>query len=200
METGSGEVGIAVTVPSCACCSARIEEEVGDALGLPRGTLKFVVPVTARFFYDPQVVELGEIVESLKRRGCTIPVERVRYGIPLRPLFLPDVWKARVERLGKELQGVLLASIDFVRSMIVVDYVPALVRPHEILDALMGEGNRHLESRKLGIKGDESIHMLRANPDPEPIRTGYSGSLFSLGAGFSRHCHNNDLESMSAQV
>lgn len=198
MDTRSGEKGITVTMPSCGCYSAKFGEEVGDALGLPRGSLKLVVPVRARLLYDPRVVELGKVIESLKRRGWKIFVARVRYGIPLRPLFLQDVWKARVERLGKELHGVVSASIDFVRSVIAVDYVPALVRPHEILDALMSTGNRRLESRKLTTSGGKSIHPGSDNRDHEIVRGGYSGSLVSVRASFSLGCYLNDLESTAA--
>lgn len=198
METASREMSIEIAVSSCGCCSARIEGEVEDAFGLPGGTLKFFVPVTVKLFYDPRVVDLAKIIESLKRRGCTIPVEKVRYGIPLRPLFLPDVWKARVERLGKELEGVVFASINFVRSVITVDYVPALVRPHEILDALMGERNRRLESRILTIKGNQSIHPCSDDCDPEILRSVSNSSLFSVGAGLTRRCRHNDLENTAA--
>ena len=195
MDIGNGEMVIPVTVPSCGCCSARIEEDVGNALGLPRGSLKFVVPVQARLVYDPRVVEFGKIIESLKLRGCTISVERVRYGIPLRPLFLPEVWKTRVQRLGKELQGVVFASIDFVRSVIAVDYVPALVRPDEILDMLISKGSRHLERRKPATTGSESTHLRSDDQDPEMIRSGDGGSSSSIGTVFYR----NNLESVSAQ-
>ena len=204
METGKRKVGIEIAVPSCACCSAKIEEEVGAALGVPSGTVKLAVPVMAQLFYDPAVVELDKIIELLRWRGYSISVDRVQYGIPLRPLFLPHVWKTSIETLSKEVQGVVFASINFVRSVIAVDYVPALVRPEEILDALLGRGSRHLESRKLGIKADESIHTHHtrgANPDPKIVRSHCNGSLFSVGAGFSRHCHNNNgLESMVAQA
>jgi hypothetical protein len=194
MDVGSGERGIRVTVPSCGCCSASIEEEVGDSLGLPRGSLKFVVPITARLLYDPRVVELGKVTESLNRRGCTISVARVRYGIPLRPLFPPDVWKMRVDQLGKELQGVVFAAINFVSSVILVDYVPALVRPHEILAALMSKRNCRLGSRNLATTTRESIHPDSDNHNGEIVRGGYGGPLPSVGASFSPGCRPSARE------
>ncbi len=200
METASREMSVEIAVPSCGCCSAKIEEEIGDALGLSRGSVKFVVPVTAQLLYDPQVVELRKIVESLKRRGCKISVERVQYGIPLRALFLPDTWKTKVERLSQELQGVVFASINFVRSVITVDYVPALVGPHEILDALLGQGNHGPVSKKPGINSGKFIDPGSDNLDCETVRSGYSGSQVSLRGGFFRRYHQNDRESRVGQV
>jgi copper chaperone CopZ len=200
METASREMSIEIAVPSCGCCSAKIEEEVGDALRLPRGSLKFVVPVTAQLLYDPQVVELREIVESLKRRGCKIPVERLQYGIPLRPLFLPGVWKARIERLGKELDGVVLASIDFVTSAIAVDYVPTLIGPHEILSALLGHGRHRSVSKKPGMKGGLVHDPGKDNFDCETVRNDNGGPQWSRGTGRFWRCHDRGRESGAAQL
>lgn len=196
----SQQVGIAVTVPSCACCSARIEEEVGTALGLPRGSLKFVVPLAAQLLYDPTVVELGKVVESLKERGCKVSVARVQFRIPLRPTFLPAVWKVKVEGLSEELQGIVSASIDFGRSLITVDYLPAVVGTNEIREALLGQGVPHLESRRKGVRQNESVEIHGGGSDPERVRSGHIYALSSVGPGVSRPCHDEDLGSIAARV
>ena len=192
-------VGIAVTVPSCACGSVRIEEEVGATLGLPRGSLKFVVPTTAQLFYDPTVVELGKVVESLEERGYKVARASVQFRIPPRPAFVPAVWKIRVERLSEALQGVVSASIDFEKSLITVNYLPALVGQREIRAALFDWSGRRLESTK-GVRRDETFKARGDNFDPEHIRGDNVHSLYPLGPDVSRPCHDEDLGRIVARV
>ncbi len=194
------QVGIAVTVPSCACCSARIEEEVGAALGLPKGSVKFVVPITAQLLYDATVVELGKVVESLKERGCKVSLASARFRIPLRPAFLPTVWKVKVETLSAALPGVVSTSIDFGKSLITVDYLPAFVGTNEIRDALFACRVGQLESGEEEGKENENAKSYRGRSDLEHLRSHNVHSLYSLGPGVSQPCHDEDLGSLAARV
>jgi len=174
-------VGLTVTVPSCACCSGRIEEEVGAALRRSTGRVNLVVPLAAQLLYDPTVVELGKVVKSQKERGYPVSLATVQFRIPLRPAFLPAVWKIKVERLSEALQGVVSASIDFGRSLITVDYLPALLSTTEIREALLDWGGRYLESKTNGARQDETSKIRRGNFDPQHSRGDHVHSLFSLG-------------------
>jgi copper chaperone CopZ len=49
----------------------------------------------------------------------------------------------KVERLSEALRGVVSASIDFGRSLITVNYLPALVGLREIREVLFGPVQKH---------------------------------------------------------
>ena len=194
----NGNIGFEVAVSSCACGSRRIEDEVGAALQLPKGTVKFVVPLTARLFYDPEVVELGKVVESLKEQGCKVSVDRLQFGIPMRPLFLPQIWISKVDRLSKELPGVIDAAIDFGKSIIAVNYVPALVRPSEIQGALLGHRRSHLDSGKREMSRGESVDNSRRRLDPECVGSGDVDALSFVETRVAQPCRCDASDGMAA--
>jgi len=192
-------VGLAVTTPSCACWFSKIEEKIEAALRFPQEALKLVVPFAARLVFDRQLVELRTIIETLKEGICKCAVDRFQFGIPLRPLFLPAVWKIKVDRLSKELRGVISASIDFVRSVIAVDYLPALVQPHEIRNILLGRGRRHLVDPRQGEKREEYLIDIGGYlPDPERILRSDVDVPSFVGKSVFRPCHCNSSDGMAA--
>ena len=140
--------GFAVTAPSCACWLKNLEDEIEAAMRRPKETLKLLVSLAARIVRDRKVDALRRSFEALNEGSCKCFVDRLQFGIPLRPLFLPAVWKIKADRLSEQLRGILSASIDFVRSVIAVDYLPALVQPHEIRGALLGATRRYLDHRR----------------------------------------------------
>lgn len=154
------EISIDVTVPSCSCCGAKMEQEVSAALAVPKGTVSFSVPVRAQLRYDPKVVQLGEILNALKARGCAVPSERIEFRIPTRPTIQPAVWKEKIRGLPEKLQGIISASVSFQGSRITVDYLPGLITPTEIREAVIGWGPLHSHSAASDANGDRTTDAL----------------------------------------
>lgn len=152
----SDEVSIEITVPSCSCCAAKIEQEVSAVLGVPKGAMRFVVPVRAQLHYDPRVVQLGQVVNILRDRGCEILVERIKLGVPARPAMQPAVWREKLKRLSGKLEGIVSASINFGTSRITVDYLPGLISPKEIREGVISWGAPHPDFQRKGVSKDET--------------------------------------------
>jgi hypothetical protein len=193
----NGNIGFAGTMSSCGCVSRRKQEEVGTTLQVPRGTLKFVVPLTAQLFYDPQLVESSKVIEALKEQGYTVSVDRLQFGIPMRPLFSQQIWKSKLDRLTKELRGVMCASIDFRKCLITVDYMPAVIRPNEIQNALLGRKRFH-EAGNRELRQEESIDRGTRPLKPDRINGGNVARLSFVETGALQPCRCKDLNGIAA--
>jgi len=194
------EISIDIMVPSCACCSAKLEQEVASASGLSKGAVRFVVPLRAQLRYDPKVTKVGRLLNALRERGYEVPLERVEFKIPMRPAFQPAVWKARVEGLSEKLEGVIFASVNFASSRIVVDFLPSLVSPGEIRDGVVGCGISYPEPRRKEEGEDENTKNHRDSLDAECVRRGNLYALHSLGSGLSRACDDEGVGGVAAGV
>lgn len=180
------DVNIDIMVPSCSCCSAKLEQEIATLSGISKGAVRFAVPVRAQLHYDPTVVKVGKLLVALKQRGFQVSLERVEFRIPVRPMFYPTVWNARVERLSENLEGVISASIDFATSRIAVDYLPGVVDSKEIRQAVLGWHLSHTETRRKEVRKDESAEIHRGGFEPERFRRDNLHAVHPLGSGISR--------------
>ena len=194
----NGKTGFAVTRRSCGCSSTRIEEGAESAPRLSRRILEFVLPLKARLFYDPQIVASDAVITALREQGCAVPVDRLQFGIPMRPLFSPEIWRSKVDRLAKELQGVLSASIDFGKCLITVDYMPALTRPNEIQNVLLGRKRSHEGTGNREDGQERSIDRARHPLKPGRISGDNAVRLSFVETSASQPCGCKDLDGIAA--
>jgi Cu+-exporting ATPase len=192
------DVSIDIMVPSCACCSAKLEQELATLSGISKAAVRFAVPVKAQLHYDPTAVNVGKLLAALKERGFEVPLERVEFRIPARPTLHPTVWKARVERLSENLEGVISASIDFATSRIAVDYLPGFVGSKEIREVVLGWHLLHSETRRKEVTKDETAEFHGGSLEPERARGNNFHTVHSLGSGFSRFCDDATLGGAAA--
>ncbi len=189
------DVSIDIMVPSCSCCSAKLEQEIATLSGVSKGAVRFAVPVRAQLHYDPTVVKVGKLLVALKERGFQVSLERVEFRIPVRPTFHPAVWKARVERLSENLEGVISASIDLAASRIAVDYLPEVVDSKEIREAVLGWHLLHSESRRKEVNESETAGIHGGGSEPERFRRDNLHAVHPLGSGISRSGDDADMGS-----
>ena len=179
------EVSIDVMVPSCSCCSGKLEQELAAAAGISEAEVRFVVPLRAQLRYDPSVARIDKIVGALKERGYGVALERAEFRIPHRPVMQPAVWKEKVRSTGEKFNGIISASINFTTSRIVVDYLPGLISAREIREAVLGWGALDRDSTTKGVSHDEVAGIHGGGPEPERVQRDHFHALHSLGPGFS---------------
>jgi copper chaperone CopZ len=194
------EVAIDVMVPSCSCCSGKLEQELAAAAGISEAEVRFVVPLRAQLRYDPGVARIDKIVGALKERGYGVALERAEFRIPHRPVMHPAVWKEKVRSIGEKFNGIISASINFTTSRIVVDYLPGLISASEIREAVLGWGALDRESTTKGVSHDEIAGIHGGGPEPERVRRDHFHALHSLGPGLSRLCDDPGLGGAPAGV
>ncbi len=194
------EVSVDVMVPSCACCSAKLEQELTTAPGVSEAGVRFVVPLRAQLRYDPTVAKINKIVDALKERGYEVALDRVAFRIPFKPLMLPQAWKVKVATLSEKVEGIVSASVDFVSSKIVVDYLPNLVSPKGIREAVVNWGTSHPSSLKEEVNKHEPSKIYGGGAEPERVRGDNIHALHSLGPSLSRLCDDEGVGSTVAGV
>ena len=180
------EVTIDVMVPSCSCCSAKLEQELATAAGVSKAGVRFVVPLRAQLRYDSTVAKINKIVDVLKERGYEVALERVEFRIPFKPVMPPQAWKVKVATLSEKVEGVVSASVNFASSMIVVEYLPNLMSAKDAREAAISWGSPHSDSRRKEVRKDEPSEIHGDGPEPERVRRDHFHALHSLGPGLSR--------------
>lgn len=196
----NAEVSIDVMVPSCACCSAKLEQELTAAPGVSEAGVRFVVPLRAQLRYDPAVAKINKIVDALKERGYEVALDRLEFRIPFKPLMPPPAWKVKVAMLSEKVEGIVSASVDFASSRIVVDYLPNLVGPKEIREAVVNWGTSHPSSPKEEANKHEPSKIDGGGAEPGRVRGDNIHALHSLGPGLSRLCHDEGVGGAVAGV
>lgn len=196
----SREVCVDVMLPSCPCCSARLEQELAAVPGVAAAGVKFVVPLRAQLRYDPAVARLDGLVDALTERGCEVVRERAEFRIPHRPAMPQAVWKIKVENLSRKLDGVISASISFEHSRITLDYLPGVISAKEVREAVVNWGTSHPSSLKEEVNKHEPSKIYGGGLEPERVRGSDLHALPSLGSGLSRPGNDQDLGGATAGV
>jgi len=196
----SKEVSIDVMVPSCACCSAKLEQELTTAPGVSEAGVRFVVPLRAQLRYDPTIANIRKIVDALKERGYKVALDRVEFRIPFKPTMPPPAWKVKVATLSEKVEGIVSASVDFASSRIVVNYLPNLVSPKEIREAVVNWGTSLPSSLKEEVNKHEPSKIHGDGAEPERVRGDNIYALHSLGPGLSGLCDDESVGSAVAGV
>lgn len=194
------EVCIEVMLPSCPCCSARLQQELAAAPGVAAAGVRFVVPLSAQVRYDPAVARLDGLVDALTERGCEVVRKRAVFRIPHRPAMPQGVWKIIVENLSRKLHGVISGSIDFTRSQIAVEYLPGVISAKEVREAVMGWGAPHLDSERKEASHNEIPWNQGSGIEPERVRGSDFHAARPPGSDLSRPCREEDLGSDAAGV
>lgn len=196
----SKEVSIDIMVPSCPCCSAKLEQELTTAPGVSEAGVRFVVPLRAQLRYDPTVAKINKIVDALKERGYEVALDRLEFRIPFKPIMPPEAWKVKMAMLSEKVAGIVSASVDFASSRIVVDYLPNLISPNEIRGAVVNWGTSHASSLKEEVYKHEPSKIYGGSVEPERVRGDNIYALHSLGPGLSRLCDDESVGSPVAGV
>lgn len=194
------EVSIDIMVPSCSCCSAKLEQELAAVSGVSKGEVRFVVPLRAQLRYDSTVANIRKIVDALEERGYEVALERVEFKVPFKPIMPAQAWKVKVAMLSGKVEGIVSASVDFASSKIVVDYLPNLVSPKEIREAVVNWGTSLPSSLKEEVNKHEPSKIHGCGAEPERVRGDNLHALHSLGSGLSRACDDEGVGSAVAGV
>lgn len=155
-----GKISIDITVPSCSCCATKMEQELSTVLGIPKGAMRFIVPVKAQLHYDPHVVSLSMVLDGLRAKGCEVVTERAVFMIPARPALPPPVWKEKIKGISENVQGIISASVSFQTSRITVDYFPHLISLKEIRETVIGWGASDSHAKTKDVNDERTTHAM----------------------------------------
>jgi P-type Cu+ transporter len=129
-------IGIPITGMSCAACARRVEKALSKTAGISRTNVNFATG-KATVEYDPDAVDLGELVGVVEDVGYRAEVREASLGVSGMTCAS---CVARVERALKKVPGVLDASANFATGKASVRYLPGVAEMRDLERAVEGAG------------------------------------------------------------
>lgn len=129
-------VALPVSGMTCTSCATRIGRGLAAVRGVDSAHVNLATE-KASLDYDPEQVHLTDVVKVVKDLGYTIPEERVRLrvgGMTCANCV------ARVERTLTGLEGVVGATVNLASNTAFVNYVPGVVDPSAMAEAISQAG------------------------------------------------------------
>jgi len=129
-------VTIKIRGMSCAACSARIEKVLSKMPGVGRAQVNLALE-QAVVEYDPQTVKAMDFVEKIERLGYSVVPERVEIKIQGMNCA---ACVSRVEKKLQKIDGVQEAVVNLATEKAIVKYLPAVVKPEDLVAAITSIG------------------------------------------------------------
>jgi P-type Cu+ transporter len=152
-------ISLPVKGMSCASCSARIENKVGELGGVSSVQVNFAAEV-ASIEFDPTKISASQFPSTIEKLGFEVPSRPETFSVEGMTCAS---CVARVEKKLLALEGVHEAKVNLAAEQVWVDYQPALIDFESLQTALEQVGYRlypaQVESRDLSMQRDEARHQ-----------------------------------------
>ena len=130
-------VTIPVTGMSCANCALNIERGVKKLPGVLETSVNFAAE-QASISFDPSELQVRDLVEKIHDAGYGVPKTSVEF--PITGMTCANCAMTIERTLNKKVPGVLSASVNFAAERVLVEYVPTLTGPDEMIAAIEKAG------------------------------------------------------------
>ena len=136
--TGGKELSVTIPITgmNCAACSARVERELGSLSGISSAGVNLMMG-RGMVDYDPEKVELRQIIERIEELGFGVSAERQEFLVSGMSCA---ACSARVEERLKSLPGVKEAAVNLATNKAAVSYIPGMITAAEIEKAVRDLG------------------------------------------------------------
>ena len=140
-------VTIPITGMNCAACSARVERELGSLSGVSSAGVNLMMG-RGTVDYDPEKVELRQIIERIEELGFGVSAERQEFLVSGMSCA---ACSARVEERLKSLPGVKEAAVNLATNKAAVSYISGMITVAEIEKAVRDLGYHVHPARSLSF-------------------------------------------------
>lgn len=142
----------------CASCAASIEKRLQREPGVMQAAVNFAAG-TAAVDYDETQVDLPRLAAAVADVGYTVTVLTITY--PVEGISCAAC-VARIEKVLGRKPGVVTASVNFATTTATVTYLPDMVTPTELYDAVRDAG--------YGVPVEEQPETVAESPDTVDIQ------------------------------
>ncbi|MBW2110603.1 MAG: copper-translocating P-type ATPase [Deltaproteobacteria bacterium] len=165
-----------VTGMTCANCAANIERGVKKLDGVVGATVNFAAE-NASVEFDPQKINLQDVVEKIKRSGYGVTTNRVE--MPVTGMTCANC-AANVERaLNRKVPGVVSAGVNFATERASVEYISGITGPDEIVRAIEKAGYGAVAPED-GLDDEDAERKARDSEIRDQTGKFFIGVLFAL--------------------
>jgi Cu+-exporting ATPase len=146
---GEKKIDIPIKGMTCATCAVTIEKGLSKVGGVSDANVNFGTE-KATITYDPDKVQAGKFVDTIKDTGYQATVEKAT--IPIGGMTCASC-VAAIEKALK-LEGIIRADVNLATEKATVEYLPAQITLSEIKKAIIGAGYKVLEMPDEGAPVD----------------------------------------------
>ena len=130
-------ITLPVTGMTCVNCARNVERSIKKLQGIESVNVNFAVE-QANVSYDPKALKVRDIVGSVEKAGYAVATAKVE--LPVTGMTCVNC-AASIERaLNRKLPGVVSASANFASERAVIEYVPAVSSPDDIVSTIQKAG------------------------------------------------------------
>jgi Cu+-exporting ATPase len=155
----SKRVVLPVTGMSCASCVAKIEKGLSKMEGVADAKVNFATEKAAISF-DPDKVQVGDFIRTVKELGYGARVERVT--LPVRGMSCASCVE-KVQKALSSVPGVTRADVNFATEKATVEYVLGEATVKDMARAVKDAGYEILEVEE----GEDVVERERAAREAE---------------------------------
>jgi len=141
---------------TCASCVAHVTRALSGVEGVAEVNVNLATE-RASVTFDPEVVELGDLVDAVQQTGYEIPTEAVI--LPIGGMTCASC-SAHVEKALSKVPGVTAASVNLATEQATVTFVPGVAGLAEFKKAVADAGYEVLE-RQEAAEEDEAARKMR---------------------------------------
>ncbi|KPK21503.1 MAG: hypothetical protein AMK69_21655, partial [Nitrospira bacterium SG8_3] len=125
-------VNIPVTGMTCANCALNIERNVKKLPGVKGTSVNFATDQAAISF-DPDEIQVRDLVEKIHDAGYGVAKATIEF--PVTGMTCANCAQTIERTLNKKVPGVVAASVNFATERALVEYIPTLTNPEEMIAA-----------------------------------------------------------------
>jgi len=135
-QAGLATVRLGIAGMTCAACSARIERSLGKVAGVAQAHVNLAAE-TATVIFDPALVAVPGLVDTVRRAGYDVADER--YDLAITGMTCAAC-AARIERGLAKVPGVSAAQVNLASEVATVHAAPGIATADHLLAAIRRAG------------------------------------------------------------
>jgi Cu+-exporting ATPase len=170
------KITLPITGMTCANCAANIERVVKKMEGVAEVNVNFASE-KASISFDPQKVELHDLVEKIEKSGYNVGSAKVEF--PVTGMTCANCAMNIERTLNKKVPGVLAATVNFASERATVAYIPGLTGPEDMVAAIEKAGYGAVMPEE-GLDAEDAEQQARDAEIRDQTRKFAIGVIFSL--------------------
>ena len=130
-------VAIPITGMSCANCALNIERNLKKLSGVQEASVNFAAEKAAVSF-DSNALKLKDLTTKIQGLGYGVPTASIEF--PVTGMSCANCAMTIEKTLNHKVPGVTGASVNFATERATVTYIPGLVSPEDMVQAIEKAG------------------------------------------------------------
>lgn len=125
------QITLNISGMTCAACSNRVEKVLNRKDGVDANVN--LTTEKASVLYDPDIVSVEDITETIERLGYQVEIEKIEFDISGMTCA---ACSNRVEKVLNRQEGVQLATVNLATESAVIEYHPGIIDEQRLVETI----------------------------------------------------------------